>query len=214
MIYYKIVHMIFMSNLKKKSVSKKNKTQALNKVDKIRLYLGYAPGKTTALNGLALRALGAGLKVKIILFSKCAENTSESKTYEILKLQFPRRFNYFFAGISRIRKDKTFRFFGDSDGWGIEDQKKLDQGLKCFSENLSSGKYDLVCVDELTDLLFHKEKRISEKTAKLILQNIHPKTSVVITGHLCPDWLKEIASTVIVGKVEKHYKGYTKGIEW
>lgn len=206
--------MISMSNLKKKSVSKKNKVQSLNKVDKIRLYLGYAPGKTTALNGLALRALGAGLKVKIILFSKCAENTSESKAYKILKLQFPKRFDYFFAGISRIRKDKTFRFFGDPDGWSLQDQKKLDQGLKCFSKDLSSGQYDLVCVDELTDLLFHKEKRILEELAKQILENIHPKTSVVITGHLCPDWLKEMASTVIVGKVEKHYQGYTKGIEW
>lgn len=206
--------MVSMSNLKNKVTNKKSKTLTFDKVDKIRLYLGYAPGKTTALNGLALRALGAGLKVKIILFSKCAENTSESEAYKILKSQFPKQFNYFFAGISRIRKDKTFRFFGDSDGWSVQDQKKLDQGLKCFSEDLSSGKYDLVCVDELTDLLFHKEKRILEKTAKHILKNIHPKTSVIITGHLCPDWLKKMASTVIVGKVEKHYQGYTKGIEW
>lgn len=183
-------------------------------VDKIRLYLGYAPGKTTALNGLALRAIGAGLKVKIILFSKCAENTSESKAYEILKKQFPNHFDFFFAGISRIREDKTFRFFGDPDGWNPSDQEKLEQGIKQLSFDLSSGNFDLVCVDELTDLLFHKEQRIPEETAKQILQNINKKTSVVITGHLCPDWLKEMASTVIEGKVQKHYQGYTKGIEW
>lgn len=198
----------------KKIISESVSSDNLNKVDKIRLYLGYAPGKTTALNGLALRAIGAGLIVKIILFSKCAENTSESKAYETLKEQFSQNFDYFFAGISRIREDKTFRFFGDADGWNLQDQLKLEQGLKHLSKDLSSGEYDLVCVDELTDLLFHKEERIPEKTAKLILQNIHPKTSVVITGHLCPDWLKERASTVIEGKVEKHYQGYTKGIEW
>ena len=203
-----------MNSLKKNLANKRSKSKDPVKVDKIRLYLGYAPGKTTALNGLALRALGAGLKIKIILFSKCAENTSESEAYKILKSQFPKRFDYFFAGISRIRKDKTFRFFGDPDGWNMQDQKKLDQGLKCFSEDLSSGRYDLVCVDELTDLLFHKEKRILEKSAQLIMKNIHPKTSVIITGHLCPGWLKEMASTIIVGKVEKHYQGYTKGIEW
>ena len=126
------------------------------KREKLRLYLGYAPGKTTALNGLVFRALGAGLKVKIILFSKCPENTSESKIYQILQAQFPEHFDYFFAGTSRIRANSTFRFFGDSDGWTLQDELKLDQGLKQLVENIASGEYDLLCVDELTDLLYHK----------------------------------------------------------
>ncbi len=182
--------------------------------EKIRLYLGYAPGKTTALNGLALRALGAGLKVKIILFSKCPETTSESKIYQILKTQFPNHFDYFFAGTSRIREDGSFRFFGDPDGWSLEDELKLQQGLKQLAIDIASGEYDLLCVDELTDLLYHKEQRISEKNAKRIFEKIYLDTTVVVTGHLCPEWLKEISSTVVEGKAYKHYKGYTKGIEW
>lgn len=184
------------------------------KHEKVRLYLGYAPGKTTALNGVALRALGAGLKVKLILFSKCFETTSESKIYQVLKAQFPNYFDYFFAGTSRIREDGSFRFFGDADGWTLQDQLKLEQGLKQLANDLVSGEYDLVCIDELTDLLYHKEQRIPEKTAKLIFETMHPNTTILITGHLCPDWLKEIASTVIEGKSLKHYQGYTKGIEW
>ena len=184
------------------------------KRERIRLYLGYAPGKTTALNGVALRALGAGLKVKILLFSKCPETTSESKIYEVLKAQFPNYFDYFFAGTSRIREDGSFRFFGDPDGWTLKDQLKLEQGMKHLAGDLVSGEHDLVCVDELTDLLYHKEQRIPEKNARLIFENIHLNTSVVVTGHLCPDWLKNIASTVVEGKAIKHYKGYTKGIEW
>lgn len=182
--------------------------------ERIRLYLGYAPGKTTALNGVLLRALGAGLKVKIILFSKCAETTSESKIYEVLKAQFPNYFDYFFAGTSRIRKDGSFRFFGDQDGWTLQDQLKLDQGVRQLVSDVMSGEYDVICVDELTDLLYHKEQRIQEKKAKKIFENIHPNTTILITGHLCPEWLKKIASTVIEGKAYKHYKGYTKGIEW
>ena len=182
--------------------------------DKIRLYLGYAPGKTTALNGVALRALGAGLKVKIILFSKYAENTSESKIYEILKSQFKDNFDYFFAGTSRIRADGSFRYFGDEDGWTKEDEEKLNQGIEVLEKDISSGEYDLLYIDELTDLLFHKEKRIEEEKAKDIFKTIHPKTSVIITGHKCPEWLVSKASTVIEGKVLKHYQGYTKGIEW
>lgn len=185
-----------------------------HKKEKIRLYLGYAPGKTTALNGLVMRALGAELKVKIILFSKCPENTSESKIYQVLKKQFSDRFDSFFAGTSRIREDGSFRFFGDADGWTLQDQLKLEQGLKQLAVDVSSGEYDLLCVDELTDLLYHKEQRVPEKTAKKIFQNINPNTSVVITGHLCPEWLKEFSSTVVEGKAYKHYKGYTKGIEW
>lgn len=188
--------------------------EAYKNKEKLRLYLGYAPGKTTALNGLALRALGAGLKVKMILFSKCPETTSESKVYKILKSHFLNHFDYFFAGTSRIREDGSFRFFGDSDGWTPQDGFKLEQGLKQLEIDIVSGEYDLLCVDELTDLLYHKEQRISEENAKKIFKDIHLKTSVVITGHLCPEWLKKISSTVIEGKAYKHYKGYTKGIEW
>ena len=184
------------------------------KKEKIRLYLGYAPGKTTALNGVLLRALGAGLKVKILLFSKCAETTSESKIYEILKAQFPNYFDYFFAGTSRIRDDGSFRFFGDPDGWTLKDELKLEQGMKQLSGDLTSGEHDLVCIDELTDLLFHKEQRIPEKNARIIFENIHPGITAIVTGHLCPEWLMKMASTVVEGKVHKHYKGYTKGIEW
>ncbi|MBI2996107.1 MAG: Holliday junction resolvase RuvX [Candidatus Melainabacteria bacterium] len=190
------------------------KQNSLEKKEKIRLYLGYAPGKTTALNGIILRALGANLKVKIILFSKCPENTSESKIYEILKLQFPYHFDFFFAGTSRIRDDGSFRFFGDPDGWTLNDQLKLDQGIKQFSIDIASGKYDVLCIDEITDLLYHKEQRISEKIATPIFKSLNPKTSLIVTGHLCPDWLVDMASTVVKGKAYKHYKGYTKGIEW
>ena len=182
--------------------------------DKLRLYLGYAPGKTTALNGVAIRALGAELKVKLILFSKCAENTSESVIYELLTKSFPNNFDYFFAGTSRIREDGTFRYFGDIDGWTSQDQLKLELGLKQLSDSVSSGSFDLVCVDELTDLLYHKEKRVSETFAKQIFESIHKNTSVIVTGHLCPEWLMDKASTLIEGKIYKHYKGYTKGIEW
>ena len=191
-----------------------NLSEAYKKKEKLRLYLGYAPGKTTALNGLVLRALGAGLKVKIILFSKSPETTSESEIYKLLKTQFPNHFDYFFAGTSRIRGDGGFRFFGDPDGWTLQDQVKLEEGLKHLMADITSGKYDLLCVDELTDLLYHKEQRISEKDAKQGFENINSKTSVVVTGHLCPKWLQDISSTVVEGKAYKHYKGYTKGIEW
>ena len=184
------------------------------KREKLRLYLGYAPGKTTALNGVALRALGAGLKVKILLFSKCSETTSESKIYEILKAQFPNYFDYFFAGTSRIRENGSFRFFGDPDGWTLQDQLKLDQGIRHLANDLASGENDLLCVDELTDLLYHKEQRIPEKKARSLFETIHGNTTVLVTGHLCPEWLKEMTTTLIEGKVHKHYQGYTKGIEW
>ena len=183
--------------------------------EKIRLYLGYAPGKTTALNGVVLRSIGAGLKVKLLLFSKCQETTSESKIYEILRAQFPKYFDYFFAGTSRIRTDGSFRYFGDHpDGWTLQDQLKLEQGLKHLTNDISSGGYDLLCIDELTDLLYHKEQRIPEKNARLIFDSINANTTILITGHLCPEWLKELSTTIVEGKVHKHYRGYTKGIEW
>ncbi len=203
-----------LENQKNKSQLKQLIHNSSVKREKIRLYIGYAPGKTTALNGIVLRAIGAGLKVKLILFSKCEDTTSESKIYEILKIQFPKHFDFFFAGTSRIRENGSFRFFGDPDGWTLQDQLKTEQGLKHLSVDVSSGDYDLVCVDELTDLLYHKEHRVPEKTAKTIFESMHSNTVVIVTGHLCPDWLKEMATTIVEGKVHKHYQGYTKGIEW
>ena len=194
-----------------------NREQAKNypaRKEKIRLYLGYAPGKTTALNGVVLRAIGAGLKVKLILFSKCKENTSESKIYDLLKEHFPDNFNYFFAGASRIREDGSFRFFGDPDGWTSQDQLKLEQGSEHLTYDIKSKEYDLICIDELTDLLYHKEQRIQEKDARLIFESSNSDITIFVTGHLCPEWLKEMATTVVEGKIQKHYLGYTKGIEW
>lgn len=182
--------------------------------EKIRLYIGYAPGKTTALNGVVLRALGAGLKVKLILFSKSPNTTSESKVYEVLKKNYPDNFDYFFSGISRVRPNGTFRYYGDPDGWTSEDESKLKEGVKQLFCDISSGNYDLLCLDELTDLLYHKEQRINEKKAKEIFNKLHDNTMLVITGHLCPRWLIDMASTVIEGKIHKHYSGTTKGIEW
>lgn len=182
-----------------------------SKKERIRLYLGYAPGKTTALNGILIRALGANLKVKIILFSKCAENTSESQIYKLFEKNFPKQFSYFFAGISRIRKDGSFRFMGDPDGWLENDQEKLEEGLTILKNDIVCESYDIICIDEITDLIFYN--KIPEDIAKNIFNNIPEKTSLIVSGHRCPDWLKNTATTIIEGKIYKHYMGNTKGIE-
>lgn len=182
--------------------------------EKLRLYLGYAPGKTTALNGVVMRSLGANLKVKLILFSKYPENTSESNIYKIFSEYFGDMFSYFFAGISRIRSDGSFRYFGDPDGWNEKDELMLNEGIKMLSSDMSSGEYDILCADELTDFLYHKGYKIDQEKIKSDFSSIHLKTKVIVSGHLCPRWLIDLATTVIEGKLIKHYKGYTKGIEW
>lgn len=180
--------------------------------EKIRLYLGYAPGKTTALNGVLMRALGAGRRTNIILFSKCAENTSESKVYKLLKKEFRSQFNYYFAGSSRIREDGSFRFHGDEDGWTKEDEVELEKGINVLEEDIKSNKSDLLLLDELTDLVYHK--KIDDERLSKLFEKVSDNTSIIITGHLCPDWLKDSSTTIVEGKLQKHYEGFTKGIEW
>ena len=52
---------------------------------KVHLYTGDGKGKTTAGLGLAMRALGRGLRVHIVFFDKGGTNYGERKILHILK---------------------------------------------------------------------------------------------------------------------------------
>ena len=99
----------------------------------VQVYTGDGKGKTTAAFGLALRAVGAGLRVFIAQFVK-GRASSEHKAFErfsdkVTIKQFGRR------GFIKGKPSE-------------EDIKAAREGLEAARSALSSGDYDVVILDE------------------------------------------------------------------
>jgi len=158
------------------------------------IYTGNGKGKTTAAFGLALRAVGAGLKVYIAQFVKGIE-------YSELK------------SVKRLSDFITLRQYGL--GFFVnrkpnkEDKKIAREGLKEVREIMCSGMYDIVILDEASIAthydLFSVEDLLDFMRAK------PEKVELVITGRMADPRIIESADLVTEMKEIKHY--YYNGVE-
>jgi cob(I)alamin adenosyltransferase len=149
----------------------------------IAVFTGDGKGKTTAAMGAAVRAAGNGLKVSVIQFLKGGGFTGEAKSLKKLGVEFhqigPSAFNY-------TKKD-------------IEKQRR---GLKIAEQKVKSGRYDMVILDEILDLIWFKHAKESEIVD--ILKNKHPGTEIILTGHIKPKQIVRMADYVSEIKKIKH----------
>jgi len=159
----------------------------------IHVYTGNGKGKTTAVLGLALRAVGAGKKVYFAQFVK-GEIYSE------------------IDAINRYIPEITVKQYGQGcfivDEPTSEDIQAAKGGLEEVGAVIRSGKYDVVVLDEATIALHYKLFSVEELIA--VLQEKREETEIAITGRYAPEELIEIADLVTEMKEIKHY--YTKGI--
>ena len=161
----------------------------------IQIYTGDGKGKTTAALGLALRAVGAGLKVYILQFLK-ASRYSEHDTLD----------KYF--------KDKiTWEQFG-SEKYIVEEPlpehfEAVIKGFTKAKEILKSEEYDVVILDEIIVALFFKTCTVEQI---LELMDMKPRNvELILTGRKAPQELIDRADLVTEMKEIKHY--YQQGIE-
>jgi len=156
----------------------------------IQIFIGNGRGKTSAAMGTAVRAAGHGLRISIIQFLKGGGFTGEAKSLKRLGIEFrqlgPLAFVY-------TKKD-------------IKNQRK---GLKLAEQKLSSGRYDLVILDEILDLMVFKHAKEDEIVS--LLKKKHPQTEVILTGHVGPKKILEMADYVSEIKKLKH--PFDKGIQ-
>ncbi len=167
----------------------------------IQVYTGEGKGKTTCSIGLAIRALGAGLKVAFLQFFK-PPTSSEVK---ILKGLAP---NLFYA---------SFHTKGFVKGRVSEKlKKKIHEGYELFKELLQKGEYDLCILDEFVYAL--NWDIIDLQDFLMVLERRPQNIEVVITGRGAPQALIDRADLVTEMKPLKHYfeKGVKArcGIEW
>ncbi|MBC7092127.1 MAG: cob(I)yrinic acid a,c-diamide adenosyltransferase [Nitrososphaeria archaeon] len=154
----------------------------------VHIVTGDGPGKTTSAFGIAVRALGRGLRVcviqflkrkisgEILFFRKCSKNI-------VIKQ---------FGTESFIRKGIV----------GPEDIKLAEMGLDYAKRQVMSGKFDLVILDEINMALYFGLLKVEDVIS---LINSRPKNvELILTGRNAPQELFDYADYLIKIEAIKH----------
>jgi cob(I)alamin adenosyltransferase len=159
----------------------------------VQVYTGNGKGKTTAAIGLAVRAVGAGLKVYFCQFLK-GQNCSET------------------ASLNRFKEAIKIRQFGnESFVTGIPSESDVSNAINGFEEALNavmSGSYDLVILDEINYAIYLD--LIKLQSVVQLIKNKPANVEIVLTGRNAAKEIIEIADLVSEIKEIKHY--FQKGV--
>jgi cob(I)alamin adenosyltransferase len=162
----------------------------------VQVYTGNGKGKTTAALGIALRAVGHGLKVFVIQFMKGKVRYGESKSAQKLSPHLT---------IKPVGRD-AFVSKSHPDPADIE---RAQDGFALAKKVIENGEYDIVILDEINVALDYGLIALSD-----LLQLIDSKpTSVelILTGRNAKPEIIEKADLVTEMVERKHY--YDKGIK-
>ena len=160
----------------------------------IHVYTGNGKGKTTAALGLAIRAVGAGLKVYIAQFLKHGDY-SEIKGLD----RFSDTITVEQFGCGRFIKGRPSK----------EDVAAARQGLKKVKTILAAGKYSVVILDEANVAV--SLNLFSENELLEILDHRPDNVEIIITGRGAGPGIIEAADLVTEMKEIKHY--FKKGVK-
>ncbi|SDH64897.1 MULTISPECIES: cob(I)yrinic acid a,c-diamide adenosyltransferase [unclassified Duganella] len=163
---------------------------------------GNGKGKSSSGFGMAIRAMGHGMKVGVVQFIKGAMQTGEEK--------FLRRFP----------EEISFHAMGEGYTWKTQNRErdiaKAQQAWEQARLFLADPEIGLVVFDELNIALKYKYLDVEAVINDLLARP--PMQHVVITGRGAPPELIEIADTVTEMEVVKHaFKagiGAQAGTEW
>lgn len=162
----------------------------------IQVYTGNGKGKTTAALGLALRAVGRGLKVCMIQFIKgggaYGEHFAAEKLFPLLTIHQTGRDGW----IHRDRLDP-------------EDIRIARETLELARLAVTGGQYDLVILDEINGAAWFG---LIETGAILELLAAKPATvELVLTGRGADERVLVAADLVTEMREVKHY--YAAGVQ-
>jgi len=160
----------------------------------IQVYTGDGKGKTSAAFGLALRAVGRGLKVYVIQFIKGGFDYGELYVVERLP-------NF------KLKAFGRGKFVTDVPPTK-EDVKLAREAFELAKEVVSGGEYDVVVLDEINVALHLKLIGIEEVVDLIRRKPKH--VELVLTGRYVPPEIVELADLVTEMREVKH--PYTKGV--
>lgn len=160
----------------------------------IHVYTGNGKGKTTAAFGLALRTVGAGMKVFIGQFVK-------GKAYNEN------------LAVGRYLKNVTVKQYGLGyfivDTPTDNDIKAAGKGLDEMRKIIEAGKHDLVIMDEINIALYYQLIDVNQLIE--IMKNKPNHVELVLTGRYAPQQIIDMADLVTEMKEVKHY--YQDGVQ-
>jgi cob(I)alamin adenosyltransferase len=161
----------------------------------IQVYTGNGKGKTSAAFGLALRAIGNGLKVFAIQFIKGGFDYGELKTVKFLQNLELRAFG---RGkfILQMPPDK-------------EDVKLAREGFELAKKVIEGGDFDIVILDEINVALHLKLIGVNDVLD--LIKNKPKHVELVLTGRDAPPEIVEIADLVTEMREVKH--PYAAGVQ-
>lgn len=162
----------------------------------VQVYTGDGKGKTTAAIGLAMRALGNGLKVYMIQFMKGQIFYGELKIAEEYAPDFV------------IKQCGRPDFVNPKNPDSI-DIKIANEALEHVRDILKRGEYDIVILDEINVALKFGLVRLKDVVELIKIKPAH--VELILTGRYAHPEIIELADLVTEMKPVKHY--YDRGIE-
>ncbi|MCL4459493.1 MAG: cob(I)yrinic acid a,c-diamide adenosyltransferase [Chloroflexi bacterium] len=169
------------------SSAKRNELRQGTNLGLVHVYTGDGKGKTTAALGLALRAVGQGLRVHIVQFLKgvaYGEVKSLARLPNISLVQF--------GSAEWVHPERIT----------VKDRRLALGGLEHAREAIHSGYYDLVILDEINIAVAWN---LLPLEAVLDLIRARPKgVELVLTGRQAPPEVIELADLVTEMKEIKH----------
>jgi cob(I)alamin adenosyltransferase len=156
----------------------------------IQVYTGDGKGKTTAALGLALRAVGRGLKVVMIQFLK-----GDSETGELTMAQ-------------RLSPDLVIRPMG-RDGFvdparpGPEDMRLAQEALENAKRALDERLSDVLILDEVNVAV--SMGLVQEREVLEVMDRKPDDVELILTGRKAPESFIQRADLVTTMECTKHY---------
>ncbi len=161
----------------------------------IQVYTGDGKGKTTAAIGLAVRAYGRGLKVKVFQFLKSPGGSGEHWAF----LSFNPPLHIYPLGSGEFilnRPPSPAEIASTADGW-----KQVEKAL-------CSDTLDLIVVDELSHVI--NQNLLPLEKVLAVLKGKPARLELVLTGRDMPSEIIALADLVTEMKSVKH--PYQKGL--
>jgi cob(I)alamin adenosyltransferase len=149
---------------------------------------GNGKGKSSSGFGMAMRAMGHGMKVGVVQFIKGAMSTGE----EIFLRRFP--------------EECSFHAMGEGYTWETQNRERdIEKAVAAWEQArvfLRDPSYGMVVLDELNIALKYKYLDVDMVIADLL--DRPPMQHAVVTGRAAPPELIEVADTVTEMNVVKH----------
>ena len=165
-------------------------------VGMVQVYTGAGKGKTTAALGLAVRAIGQGLKVHMIQFMKGNIDYGELKTAK------------------RLAPDLTITQMGretfvDREHPDEIDRQWAEKGMALAWKIVRGGACDVLILDEINVAMDFK--LVTEGEVLKLIQEKPETMEMILTGRYAPVAVIKVADLVTEMLEIKHY--YHEGVE-